>query len=55
MTSYIRKCKTCGEYTLKEYCPRCKNKTVTPHPFRFSPEDRYGTYRRALKKMSGDE
>ncbi|MEM3444732.1 MAG: RNA-protein complex protein Nop10 [Thermoplasmata archaeon] len=52
MSSYIRKCRACGEYTLKENCPICRAPTVSPHPFRFSPEDRYGKYRRALKSIS---
>ncbi|MCX8173020.1 MAG: RNA-protein complex protein Nop10 [Thermoplasmata archaeon] len=55
MSSYIKKCKVCGEYTLKDHCSRCHAPTVSPHPFRFSPEDRYGRYRRALKKMSSSE
>ena len=46
----IRKCKACGEYTLKEVCVRCGAKTVSPLPPRFSPMDRYGKYRRMLKK-----
>ena len=46
----IRKCEACGEYTLKEVCVRCGAKTVSPLPPRFSPTDRYGKYRRMLKK-----
>jgi len=44
------KCETCSIYTLKSRCPRCKKETSTPHPPKFSPEDRYGKYRRALKR-----
>ncbi len=44
----IRRCRICSVYTLQENCPRCQAPTGTPHPARFSPEDRYGRYRRAL-------
>ena len=45
----IRKCKKCGRYTLKERCPECGAETVSAHPPRFSPEDKYGKYRRLIK------
>ena len=41
----------CGEYTLKDLCPRCGQAAKDPRPARFSPEDHYGKYRRQLKKM----
>ncbi|WP_018154212.1 RNA-protein complex protein Nop10 [Methanothermococcus thermolithotrophicus] len=44
----MRKCSKCGKYTLKELC--CGENTVTVKPPRFSPEDRYGRYRRILKR-----
>ncbi len=46
---HIRKC-LCGSYTLKEKCPQCGKDTFIPRPARFSPEDRYGRYRRMLLK-----
>ena len=46
----MRKCEACGEYTLKEVCVRCGARTVSPLPPRFSPTDRYGKYRRMLKR-----
>ena len=46
-------CNKCREYTLKSICPYCGNKTINPHPPRFSPQDRYGVYRRKLKKQGG--
>jgi len=49
----MRKCKACGEYTLKEVCVRCGARTVSPLPPRFSPTDRYGKYRRMLKRGRG--
>lgn len=53
----MKKCKKCLVYTLKEVCPRCGEKTSTPHPPKFSPEDKYGKYRRLMKlqAVSSDE
>ncbi len=50
MRSAMRKCPSCGRYTLKDTCPDCGEHTISPIPPRFSPEDRYGDYRRKLKK-----
>jgi len=47
----MRKCSSCGEYTLKEKCPYCGMKTKNVAPPRYSPEDKYGKYRRILKKQ----
>ena len=43
-------CKECYAYTLKKSCPICKTKTTTPKPAKYSPEDKYGKYRRIEKK-----
>lgn len=45
---HILKCTACGSYTLKEVCA-CGAKTATPKPAKFSPDDRYGNYRRQAK------
>jgi len=37
-------------YTLSETCPECGVEAVNSAPAPFSPEDRYGEYRRALKR-----
>jgi len=50
MVSKIRKC-LCGRYTLKEICPVCGSETKYSRPARFSLEDRFGKYRRLIKKM----
>lgn len=39
---------TCGTYTLKAACPSCGKTTRRSGPARFSPEDRYGEYRRRM-------
>ena len=51
----IRKCPNCGRYTLKEKCPVCSVETISPHPARFSPDDKYVEYRiKALYSESGE-
>ncbi|MFQ5832747.1 MAG: RNA-protein complex protein Nop10 [Candidatus Thorarchaeota archaeon] len=47
------KCRACGHYTLESRdCPRCGESVVTPHPPKYSPQDRYGEYRRKAKKRA---
>jgi H/ACA ribonucleoprotein complex subunit 3 len=50
MRSKILRCRACGRYTLKAECPVCGSPTITTKPARFSPEDPYGRYRRALNQ-----
>ncbi|RLF23397.1 MAG: RNA-protein complex protein Nop10 [Thermoprotei archaeon] len=47
----LRKCVKCGSYTLKDRCPYCGGEVRCPHPAKFSPEDKYGKYRRMLKRL----
>ncbi len=51
MAGRMKKCERCELYTLRERCPRCGMITVSPHPLKFSPEDRWGVWRRKAKKM----
>ena len=52
----LRKCIICREYTLNQKsCPVCGGKVHIPHPAKFSPEDRYAKYRRAMKRLSQNE
>ncbi len=44
-------CKKCKVYTLEKKCKSCESKTIIKHPPRYSPQDRYGEYRRKLRKM----
>lgn len=47
----LRKCQDCGRYTLKQkLCPNCGGVVKNPHPPKYSPEDRYGKYRRKAKR-----
>jgi len=53
----IHKCAKCGQYTLKETCPKCKEKAIKPAPAKFSivHSQKYGKYRRELLKQSKEQ
>ncbi|PIN73065.1 ribosome biogenesis protein [Candidatus Woesearchaeota archaeon CG10_big_fil_rev_8_21_14_0_10_45_16] len=52
---HILKCSSCNSYTLHEKCPQCGSKALEPKPPKFSPEDKYGSYRREIKKKELEE
>ena len=47
----IRKCQRCGRYTLKIKCPYCEAETVTAHPPKFSPTDKYARLRQPSEQV----
>jgi len=49
MSGHIRRCDKDRTYTIKSQCPVCGDATRTAHPPRFSPEDKFGEYRRKVK------
>jgi len=49
----IFQCEKCKKYTLEQFC-ECGGKTLSPRPAKFSPEDKYGSYRLAYKKKTQD-
>ena len=46
MRTSLRKCRNCNLYTMKEKCPQCGAPSSPSIPPRYSPDDRYGEYRR---------
>ncbi len=58
MKSDIRVCESWRDhhdrpvYTLAEECPACGGRAVNSAPAPFDPTDRYGEYRRALKRRT---
>jgi len=51
MVWLLRRCGECGRYTLRQdACPQCGGRVNIPHPSKFSPEDKYAKYRRAMKE-----
>lgn len=51
MARHILFCVNCKEYTMKEKCPRCGGATIEKKPPKFSPDDKWGKYRRAAKEQ----
>ncbi|MDI6724394.1 MAG: RNA-protein complex protein Nop10 [Methanobacterium sp.] len=51
MKMKMKRCRSCGEYTLKNKCPYCDGEVGVIYPAKYSPEDKYGKYRRILKKQ----
>tara|TARA_Y100000310_G_C20668795_1_gene809114 strand:+ start:1612 stop:1791 length:180 start_codon:yes stop_codon:yes gene_type:complete len=49
MVNAILKCRKCSKYTMKQSCPDCGSEAVNIVPAKFSPEDKYGEYRRKHK------
>ncbi|HJU34306.1 MAG TPA: RNA-protein complex protein Nop10 [Nitrososphaera sp.] len=45
MKHLVRKCSSCGTYTLRDDCPKCGFATIDPHPPKYSPDDKYVRYR----------
>ena len=45
----LRRCPTTGTYTMKDVCEH-GDKTIQAAPAKFSPEDKYGSYRRKAKE-----
>lgn len=50
MANAILKCPACASYGLTEDC-RCGAKRLSPKPPKWSPEDKYGAYRRKYKEQ----
>ena len=55
MKTEILKCPICLGYTLSKNCKKCNTKSLSPKPAKFSPEDKYGHYRRLAKQQRVDE
>jgi H/ACA ribonucleoprotein complex subunit 3 len=52
MVLLLRKCKKCETYTLKESCPKCGGEAVSPHPAKFSMDDKYRKYKLLMKRLA---
>jgi H/ACA ribonucleoprotein complex subunit 3 len=53
MVWLLRRCERCGTYTLKkDNCPKCGGSVKSPHPAKFSMDDKYRRYRLIMKRMS---
>ncbi|MHA2027664.1 MAG: RNA-protein complex protein Nop10 [Candidatus Thorarchaeota archaeon] len=51
--THLYKCKKCEEYTLNQKeCPKCGSSVSSPKPPKFSPQDKFGEYRRKAKQKA---
>jgi len=56
MVWLLRKCENCGTYTLHEdVCPKCGGHAKSPHPAKFSMDDKYRRYRLIMKRIASGE
>ncbi|MBM3292861.1 RNA-protein complex protein Nop10 [Candidatus Bathyarchaeota archaeon] len=56
MVWLLRRCQSCGTYTLHEdKCPKCNGNVISPHPAKFSMEDKYRKYRLIMKRTAEKE
>lgn len=46
---HILMCEKCRVYTIRDKCPECGKGTVRKIPPKYSPDDKYGMYRRKVK------
>jgi H/ACA ribonucleoprotein complex subunit 3 len=51
---HILRCERCGSYGLDESCG-CGGSRAKPKPPKYSPEDKYGDYRRRFKAGEATE
>lgn len=52
MVWLLRRCDDCDQYTMKETCPVCGGATKSPHPAKFSLDDKYRRYRILMRRMA---
>jgi H/ACA ribonucleoprotein complex subunit 3 len=48
----LRKCKKCNEYSLQDTCPKCSGEAISPHPAKFSMDDKYRKYKLLMKRLA---
>jgi H/ACA ribonucleoprotein complex subunit 3 len=50
MSKHIKRCPDCRKYTMKDTCSSCNIATINTWPPKYSPDDRYESYRRRAKE-----
>ncbi len=50
----LLRCAKCGDYTINKLCS-CGGEAVSVKPPKYSPEDKYGEYRRKVKRKELEE
>ncbi|MCB2171701.1 RNA-protein complex protein Nop10 [archaeon] len=52
MVQLLRKCRNCDHYTMKDTCPKCGGEAVSPHPAKFSMDDKYRKYKILMRRLA---
>ncbi len=47
--NHMLQCPSCGSYALHQQCS-CGHQRKSPKPPKYSPQDKYGEYRRKIKQ-----
>jgi H/ACA ribonucleoprotein complex subunit 3 len=55
MVWLLRRCTKCHRYTLNETCPSCGGEAVSPHPAKFSMDDKYRKYKILMRRISSEK
>ncbi|MBT3283903.1 RNA-protein complex protein Nop10 [Candidatus Bathyarchaeota archaeon] len=55
MVWLLRKCNNCSVYSFKDKCPKCGGKAVTPHPAKYSPDDKYRRYKLLMRRLAANK
>jgi rRNA maturation protein Nop10 len=40
---------------MRETCPRCGGEAISPHPAKFSMDDKYRKYRLLMRRLSSEK
>jgi len=51
---HILFCKVCKKFSMKEVC-ECGMKTISPKPPKYSPDDKYASYKRKAKEADREK
>ncbi len=52
MVWLLRKCRNCDFYTLQDTCSKCGGEAISPHPAKFSMDDKYRKYKILMKRLA---
>jgi len=55
MRSTLKRCPSCGKYTMEKACSVCGGGTVAAHPAKYSPDDKYARYRNPMAYQEGSD
>jgi len=48
--NHILRCQNCHSFSMGQDC-NCGGKAIVVHPAKYTPDDKYGVYRRKVKEL----